>query len=104
VAITLPGGHQIAIEVQLGDISDSQWLARHHDYAQAGITDVWLWNRATWVPRVMFAEGQPGWILDLKHSKLGLIHAQAGPARPGRWPAAACNGRPARTTRSPCTG
>jgi hypothetical protein len=80
VAITLPGGGQIAVEVQLGDISDVQWLARHRDYARAGITDVWLWNSAAWVPRVMFASGQPGWILDLQRRKLGLIHARPRPA------------------------
>ena len=75
VAITLPGGGQMAAEAQLGDISDVQWLARHDDYARAGITDVWLWSSATWVLRVMFTSGQPGWILDLQHGKLGLTYA-----------------------------
>jgi hypothetical protein len=78
VAITLPGGAQVAIEVQLGELSDTQWLARHHDYAQADITDVWLWHGATWVPRVMFARHQPGWILDLDNDQIGLLHAQPG--------------------------
>jgi len=83
VAITLPGGAQVAIEVQLGELSDIQWLARHHDYVQVGIIDVWLWHRVTWVPRVMFARRQLGWLLDLDNDRLGLIHAQPGPALDG---------------------
>jgi Competence protein CoiA-like family len=77
VSVTLPGGPQVAIEVQLGEISDAEWLARHRDYAQAGIVDVWLWNIATWVPRVILAEQQPGWIFDLAHDRLGLMYARA---------------------------
>jgi hypothetical protein len=69
----------VAIEVQLGEISDTQWLARHRDYAQAGIADVWLWHQTIWVPRVLFAHHQPGWLLDLNAGQIGLIHAQ--PAR-----------------------
>lgn len=80
VAITVRGGGQVAIEVQLGELSDAQWLARHHDYARATITDVWLWHWAAWVPRVMFAHRQPGWILDLDRDQIGLIHAQPTPA------------------------
>jgi Competence protein CoiA-like family len=97
VAVTLPAGQRVVIEVQLGAISDAEWLARHHDYAQAGITDVWLWHSSTWVPRVVFEAGQPGWILDLDHDRLGLLYARpetpAGlwqPAGPGcgqvHWP------------------
>jgi hypothetical protein len=83
VAITLPGGEQLALEVQLGELSDAAWLARHQDYARAGITDIWLWHEQTWIPRVMFAHGQPGWILDQDHRKLGLLYAYPGPgARP----------------------
>jgi hypothetical protein len=80
VAVTLPDGRRVAIEVQLGAVSDAEWLARHQDYARTGITDVWLWHTATWVPRVMFDVGQPGWILDLDNDRLGLLHAQPRPA------------------------
>jgi hypothetical protein len=76
VAITFPGGDRVALEVQLGDITDAEWLARHDDYFQAGITDVWFWHPSTWVPRVIFACGQPGWILDLAAGQIGLIYAQ----------------------------
>jgi hypothetical protein len=78
VAITLSDGRQVAIEVQLGAVNDAEWLARHQDYARAGIVDVWLWHEASWVPRVMFDVGQPGWILDLVEDRLGLLYAQPG--------------------------
>jgi hypothetical protein len=80
VAITLAGGAQVALEMQLGPLSDGAWLARHYDYKQAGITDVWLWHHATWIPRVMFDQGQPGWTLDPTSARLGLVHASPGPA------------------------
>lgn len=89
VAVTLPGGGRVALEVQLGDITDTEWLARHHDYLQAGITDVWLWHPGTWVPRVIFDCGQPGWKLDVAAGKIGLIYHPAGQAplsRPGEPP------------------
>jgi hypothetical protein len=79
VAITLPGGDRLALEVQLGDITDAEWLARHNDYVQAGITDVWLWHPQSWIPRVVFDRGQPGWRLDLTASRIGLVHAQPAP-------------------------
>ena len=79
VAITVPGGGRLALEVQLGDITDAEWLARHNDYVQAGITDVWLWHPQSWIPRVVFDRGQPGWRLDLTLSRIGLVHAQPAP-------------------------
>jgi hypothetical protein len=87
VRITMPGGGCVAIEIQLGELSDTQWLARHHDYAQAQITDVWLWHGTTWVPRVMFTHRQPGWLLELDNDRIALIHAQPAtasqPSHPG---------------------
>jgi Competence protein CoiA-like family len=76
VAVTLPAGHQLAIEVQLGAVSDGEWLARHRDYAAIGVPDIWLWHGTTWVPRVMFEAGQPGWILDQDNDRLGLLYAR----------------------------
>jgi Competence protein CoiA-like family len=101
VAIILPEGGQVAIEVQLGAVSDAEWLARHQDYARAGIANVWLWHAATWIPRVMFDVGRPGWILDLDNDRLGLLHAQPHPA-PGASPqgpaAVRCTGHRAPVT------
>jgi hypothetical protein len=68
----------VAVEVQLGAVSDAEWLARHRDYAKAGIADVCLWHEGAWVPRVVFDAGQPGWILDLANDRLGLLHADPG--------------------------
>jgi hypothetical protein len=64
----------------LGEVSDTEWLARHRDYAQAGIADVWLWHEATWIPTVMFDHSQPGWILDQETDQLGLIYGRPSPA------------------------
>lgn len=91
MAITLAGGEQVALEVQLGALSDAAWLARHQDYARADITDVWLWHEQTWIPRVMFASGQPRWILNPDTRKLGLLYASPGrDASPRQHSAAGC--------------
>lgn len=97
VAITLPSGDRVALEVQLGDITDAEWLARHDDYVRTGITDVWLWHPSTWVPRVIFDCGQPGWRLNVAAGKIGLIYHRANqspvntpgeppPCRTVHWP------------------
>ena len=80
VEIILPGGHRLAIELQRGELSDAEWIARHEDYARAGITDLWLYHPDTRVPRVVFRHRQPGWRFDLKTGTIGLIHAQPSPA------------------------
>jgi hypothetical protein len=80
VAVTLPGGGRMALEVQLGEITDAEWLDRHDDYAQAGITDVWLWHPGTWIPRVIFDRSQAGWLLDVAAGKIGLIYHRASQA------------------------
>jgi hypothetical protein len=38
------GGHQVAVEVQYSGLTIESWRARHGDYRQRGITDVWLWR------------------------------------------------------------
>lgn len=65
VQVTLQCGTKIAIEVQRQPLTDHRWKARHHDYQAAGLVDVWLWHPATGIPRIVYAEGQPGWTLDL---------------------------------------
>ena len=79
VAVTLPGGGRVALEVQLSDITDAEWLARHDDYVRVGITDVWLWHPQCWIPRVVFDRGQPAWRLDVAAGRLGLVYAQPAP-------------------------
>jgi hypothetical protein len=80
VEVLMPGGRRLAIELQRGEMSDAEWIARHEDYARAGITDLWLWHPDTRVPLVVFRHGQPGWRFDLEARKLGLIHARPGRA------------------------
>ena len=80
VEVILPGGQRLAIELQRGELSDAEWIARHEDYTGAGITDLWLYHPDTRVPRVVFRYRQPGWRFDLKTGAIGLIHAQPSPA------------------------
>jgi hypothetical protein len=82
----LPGGRRLAIELQRGEMSDAEWIARHQDYARAGITDLWLWHPDTRVPLVVFRHGQPGWRFDLETRKIGLIYARPGRAAAGSTP------------------
>jgi competence CoiA-like predicted nuclease len=42
--VTFPGGARLAIEVQLGKITDSELLARREDYTRAGIALAWVWQ------------------------------------------------------------
>ena len=60
VEIILPDGHHLAVELQRGELSDAEWIARHEDYARAGITDLWLYHPDTRVPRIVFWYRQPG--------------------------------------------
>jgi Competence protein CoiA-like family len=76
VEVLMPGGRRLAIELQRGEMSDAEWIARHQDYARAGITDLWLWHPDTRVPLVVFRHGQPGWRFDLEARRIGLIHAR----------------------------
>lgn len=80
VEVVMPDGQRLAIELQRGELSDAEWIARHEDYARAGITDLWLYHPDTRVPRVVFRHRQPGWRFDLKTGTIGLIHAQPSPA------------------------
>jgi hypothetical protein len=77
------GGHRLAIELQRGELSDAEWIARHEDYAWAGITDMWLYHPDTRAPRIVFRHRQPGWRFDPGARTLGLVHAQ--PSRADAW-------------------
>lgn len=91
VEVVMPGGHRIAIELQRGELSDAEWIARHEDYVQAGITDVWLFHSGIQVPRVVLRFGQPGWHFDLETRRIGLVHAQPGPAGASASQSAQCH-------------
>ena len=91
VEVIMPGGRRLAIELQRGELSDAEWIARHEDYVRAGITDVWLWHTGTQVPRVVFRFGQPGWRFDLEVGTIGLVHAQPDPAEASASRSAQCH-------------
>ena len=44
VMATSPSGRRVAFEVQYSPLSVASWLERHRRYAQAGVTDVWLFG------------------------------------------------------------
>jgi Competence protein CoiA-like family len=80
VEVILLGGHRLAVELQRSELSDPEWIARHEDYARAGITDLWPYHSDTRVARVVFRYRHPGWRFDLGARTLGLVHAKPGPA------------------------
>jgi Competence protein CoiA-like family len=96
VAIVLAGGQRLALEVQLQDIPDRQWLNRQHDYDRNGIRAVWIWPSEAEIPHVVYAEGQPGWVYDARNDRLGLAcgrphdhtgeEAEARRCRSTHWP------------------
>jgi Competence protein CoiA-like family len=73
VSVTLPGGSTLAFEVQYGRITDAEVLARREDYADAGITVIWVWRQAAGIPDVLYRFGDPGWVLDLAAGQLGFV-------------------------------
>ncbi len=41
---TLPGGQQVAFEVQYAALTPQEWLTRHNSYRSQGVVDVWLFG------------------------------------------------------------
>lgn len=77
VAVTFPGGARMAIEVQLGRITDTQLLARRADYAHEDIALVWMWESERRIPHVLFRFGEPGWVFDPSTDRMGLACGRA---------------------------
>jgi hypothetical protein len=101
VAVTFPDGARLAIEVQFGQITDNELLARRDDFAREGIGLVWVWHPDHQIPRVLFQFGEPGWVFDLAADRMGLA---CGRAHPGSRPndiAAGLKAEAASTPRPP---
>ena len=62
----------MAIEVQLGRITDTQLLARRADYAHEDIVLVWVWETGRRIPHVLFRFGEPGWVFGPAADRMGL--------------------------------
>lgn len=77
-------GKRVAIEVQISDVSDDQWRARHADYQTAGIVDVWIW-RTGMRAGVARDAGLPVWLLDKDGKTLWTPVASAHNRRWGWW-------------------
>jgi hypothetical protein len=84
VRITFAGGEVVALELQNGPITDSEWLERHRDYQRVNTVDVWLWHPRTGIPGIIVHYGQPGWVHtedpDWLRISVALSHD-----RPERW-------------------
>jgi hypothetical protein len=76
VSVTFFDGTRMAIELQQQPLTDDAWLARHRDYALAGITDVWLWHPHIGVPGVALGESQSHWQLNVELNQLGIPIAE----------------------------
>ncbi|APU15849.1 MULTISPECIES: competence protein CoiA family protein [Actinoalloteichus] len=59
VHVVLADGACVVLEVQRGLITNGLRLARHRDYAAAGVRDVWCMRSGTRIPHVLVAEGIP---------------------------------------------
>ncbi|GAA1434429.1 hypothetical protein GCM10009616_28860 [Microlunatus lacustris] len=59
VLLELPGGRQVAYEVQYAALTSQEWQSRHERYAADGIRDVWLFGgpRYQRKPRYVALEG-----------------------------------------------
>lgn len=67
------------------------------DYDRNGLAVSWVWRTGSWIPQVIYARSQPGWVLDLDNSRLGLFCGEAhdppgeqapgtGGVRSAHWP------------------
>lgn len=80
--MTFPGGARMAIEVQLGRVTDTQLLVRRADYAREDIALVWVWESERRIPHVLFRFGEPGWVFDPAADRTGLACGRAHAGHP----------------------
>jgi hypothetical protein len=94
VAVTFPDGAQLAIEVQLSQMTDPELFARRRDYRRLGVALTWVWSAEQRVPHVLFQFGEPGWVFNPAKDEMGLVCGQAHHSRPA-------DRTPSRIRRSP---
>ena len=80
VSVLLPGGEQLAIEVQYSPITDAEILARHQDYARVKTAVTWVWRDQP--PHVLYRLGEPGWLYNPATSEIGLACGKPHQPRP----------------------
>jgi hypothetical protein len=76
VAVSFVNGTRLAIEIQQQPLTDEAWLARHRDYARAGVLDVWLWHRRIGSPGIALDEPQCHWQLNEQLDHVGVPVAE----------------------------
>lgn len=84
VHVRLADGSHLALEAQSGPITDQLWQARHRDYAEAGIQDIWFMRPGAALPHVLFAEQAPVCVLELGERTVRLVWGRPH-LRSGRW-------------------
>lgn len=87
VAVRLHDGTCIALEAQRELMTDDAWHRRHHDYARAGIRDVWLWRPGLHVPHVVLGEGLPVWFYAPSSGQIGTAFGRPHIRRHRWWEA-----------------
>jgi hypothetical protein len=107
VAVTFPDGTQMAIEVQLAAMTDTELLARRDDYARAGTVLVWVWHSEKRIPRSCSGSASQAGCSTPRPTAWDLPAADlimAGPLTAPRPGAGARTGHRARVTTSTCGG
>jgi hypothetical protein len=84
VLITFTGGARLAVELQTRPLTDADWTARHRDYMQQGIVDLWLWHPHVARPGILLDQHVDLWFLDVAEHKIGVPLGQAH-QRPADW-------------------
>ena len=87
VLITLDSGLRVAVELQTRAMTDGDWSARHRDYTQQGIVDVWLSHPSVERPGILLQKQVDVWFLDVAESSLG-VPLGLPHQRPANWQSA----------------
>ncbi|WP_406281702.1 competence protein CoiA family protein [Nocardia sp. NBC_00881] len=113
VQVTFDDGARIMIEARRSRLTDAQWINHHEGYRRHGIADVWLWDPATPVHRVVLTHGRQH-LRDFDPFSrtisllAGAAHSRRHRGSAGWWPVAAraaprCRrGPPATTSSAEC--
>ena len=80
VHVTLHDGSRLALELQHQLLTDRDWLARHRDYTERDVVDVWLWHPRLDRPGILLTHGVAVHYLNVHERRcavpLGRPHAR----------------------------
>ncbi|MEU4651703.1 competence protein CoiA family protein [Nocardia fluminea] len=87
VRIVFDDGQQLALEVQASPLTDQEWLRRHNDYRDNGITDLWIWHPdfpPHWAALAAADGAQQLWTMDPDRRSLSLMVAKPHTSTPSQ--------------------